>query len=54
MPACEDFSTEGNVEYLKSHRGFSAIETSTIPEIKAFLNECGIPIREAVGEQVHG
>lgn len=54
MPACEDFSTEGNVEYLKSQRGFSAIETSTIPAIKAFLSERGIPTREAVGEQVHG
>lgn len=40
-----DFSSEGNIEYLKSRRGFSKIQTTTIPRIKAYLIEKGIECR---------
>jgi cyclase len=40
-----DFSSEGNIEYLKSRREFSKIQTTTIPEIKAHLIKNGIQCR---------
>ncbi len=46
----DDFSGEGNVEYLKSRRGFSKIQGTTLPEVKAHLVQCGIACRPAVGE----
>jgi cyclase len=36
---------EGNVEFLKSGRGFGAIQPANIPEIKSALYSAGIPCR---------
>ena len=44
---------EGNVEYLKSRRGFSKIQDSTLPELKAFLRAQGIPCRQVREDTVH-
>ncbi len=41
----DDFSGEGNVEYLKNQRGFSKVEDSALPEIKTYLIKSGIPCR---------
>lgn len=41
----DDFSEEGNVEYLRTPRGFSKIQDATLPEIKAYLLRHGIPAR---------
>jgi cyclase len=41
----EDFSTEGNIEYLQSGRGFSKIQGATIQEIKKYLIKKGIECR---------
>lgn len=43
--ATDDFSDEGNIEHLKTRRGFSNIENVTLQEIKAYLLGCGIPCR---------
>ena len=40
-----DYSDEGNVEYLKSKRGFSKIQPVSIFDIKLFLNEKSINCR---------
>ena len=42
----DDFSNEGNTEYLKTSRGFSKIHAATLPEIKASLLQHGIECRE--------
>lgn len=47
------FSDEGNIEYLKTRRGFSKIQEATPPEIRTHLRQCGIECREAVREAVH-
>jgi cyclase len=39
------FEEEGNIEFLKSNRIISTIETSTIGETKKLLQENGIPVR---------
>jgi hypothetical protein len=32
-----DYKKEGNIEFLKSGRSFSKINTATLPEIKQYL-----------------
>ena len=49
----EDFSEEGNTEYLKTRRGFSKIQETTLPEIRAHLLHRGIACREYVSEAAH-
>jgi len=44
----DDFSDEGNIEHLKTRRGFSHIENATLEEIKAYLLGRGIPCRPVV------
>ena len=44
---------EGNVEYLKTRRGFSKIQGATLPEIKEYLADHGVPCRPATTEIVH-
>lgn len=41
----EDFSGEGNVEYLKSRRDFTRIEGSQLPDIKEYLSRQGVACR---------
>ncbi|MFH2047113.1 MAG: imidazole glycerol phosphate synthase cyclase subunit [Pseudomonadota bacterium] len=41
----DDYKKEGNVEFLKSRRGFSKIDMKTIPEIKEYLYSKSIPCR---------
>lgn len=48
--ADDDFSTEGNVEYLKNQRGFSKVEDHTLSEIKARLSDRGISCRNEIAE----
>ncbi len=50
----DDFSAEGNLEYLKSGRKFSRIQPVSLPDLKAGLRERGISCRrfslkEAIG-----
>lgn len=42
----ELYAEEGNIEYLKSGRGFSKIKTTTLPEIKSYLFTQGIACRQ--------
>jgi cyclase len=42
-----DFSSEGNVEFLNSRRGFSKVQGATLPEVKSFLASSGIQCRPA-------
>jgi cyclase len=42
-----DFSSEGNVEFLNSRRGFSKVQGATLLEIKDYLISQGIPCRPA-------
>jgi hypothetical protein len=44
-PYEDDFSREGNIEYLSSGRSFSKIEPVTILQIKQYLIEHGIDCR---------
>lgn len=48
----DDFSAEGNIEYLKSRRSFSKIEDATLPAIKEYLIVRGIPCRPPAREGV--
>jgi len=48
-----DFSSEGNVEFLKSRRGPSKIRGATLPEVKTFLRSLGIQCRPAFQEGVN-
>lgn len=41
----DDFSEEGNIEFLKNGRNFSKITPSSIPEIKKYLKAKGISVR---------
>ena len=41
----ELYSGEGNIEYLKSGRGFSKIKTTSIPKIKSYLSMNGFVCR---------
>lgn len=47
----DDFSGEGNVEYLKSQRVFSKITPASIPEVKKAFVRSGIPCRVQEEEQ---
>lgn len=49
----DDFSAEGNTEYLKSQRGFGRIREATLPALKAHLLQCGILCRDVASESVH-
>lgn len=49
----DDFSEEGNIEYLKSRRGFSKVQPTTLPEIQAHLLRSGIPCRTTTEEAAH-
>ncbi len=49
----QDFSEEGNIEFLKSRRGFSKIADASIAEIKTYLTEQGIPCRPLLAESTH-
>jgi cyclase len=49
--ASQDFSDEGNVEFLSSGRAFSVVSPATLPGIKTYLSGCGIgcrPLQEQV------
>ena len=48
-----DFSSEGNIEFLNSGRGFSRVQGTTLPEVKEHLIGLGIPCRPAAKEEVH-
>jgi cyclase len=49
----DDYSSEGNVEFLRSGDGFSSVQATTLAEIKANLLQRGVPCRPALGEQNH-
>lgn len=48
-----DFSGEGNVEYLKTARGFSKTRNASLPDVKGHLLQQGIPCRPTTASQVH-
>ncbi len=41
----DDFSSEGNIEFLKSRREFQRIQDAPLPEIKKYLFEQGVACR---------
>ncbi len=41
----DDFTTEGNIEYLKGNRTFTKVEATTLPCINKFLSASGISRR---------
>ena len=43
----DDFSAEGNVEYLRSKKTFSKVQPASVAEIKRHLLAHGIPCRQA-------
>ena len=47
-PDTDDFTHEGNVEYLKSGRSFSRIEGVGLPSLKEVLAQQGVPCRGGV------
>jgi len=47
-----DFSEEGNVEFLRSGRGFSKIQGVPLQKIKEHLMESGIPCRPVARQDV--
>ena len=49
----DDFSSEGNVEYLRTQRGFSKVEDHSLAEVKAYLHEAGIECRVESVESGH-
>lgn len=50
----DDFSREGNIEYLRNRRGFSKIKDATLTEIKACLTQYGIGCRYPRPEVAYG
>ena len=48
----DDFSAEGNIEYLKKGRGFSNIQDAALPEIKEYLISHGVPCRPPLAVRV--
>ncbi len=48
----ELYAEEGNIEYLKSGRGFSKIKTATLPEIKSYLFTQGIACRQSKASEL--
>ena len=53
IQAAAEFSSEGNVEYLKSNKEFSRVEYIDLPKLKAYLTSSGIPCREVANERIH-
>jgi len=49
-----DYADEGNVEFLREKQGASKISGSSIPQIKAHLEEHGVACRPATSAAVHG
>ena len=49
----DDFSEEGNIEYLNTRRGFSKVQEAALPEVKRHLREYGIDCRESASEVAH-
>ena len=49
----DDFSHEGNTEYLKARRGFSKVQAASLSAIKTPLHERGVCCREWTAEDVH-
>lgn len=47
-----DFSVEGNDEFLRSRRGFSKVEATTLPQIKSYLAQGGVACRATALESV--
>jgi imidazole glycerol-phosphate synthase subunit HisF len=41
----DDYTSEGNIEFLRSGRGFSKVEGATLPEIKHYLQQHNILCR---------
>lgn len=41
----QDFSAEGNIEFLKSGRSFQAVQDASLPQIKEYLHHHGIGCR---------
>ena len=41
----DDFSAEGNIEYLKNRKSFTKIEATSLPEIKNYLTQNGVTCR---------
>ena len=47
-----DYTSEGNVEFLKSGSSFIGVQTISVPELKAFLMKGGISCRPFVQESL--
>ncbi len=50
----DDFSSEGNIEYLRNKRTFSKIQDTTIMGIKEYLTQRGLECRCALPGVFHG
>ena len=50
----DDYSSEGNVEFLRGGRKFSRVQTATLSEIKDHLKQNGIASRVVTAERSHG
>ena len=44
----DDFSDEGNIEYLKNRRGFSKVQEATLVEVKDYLVKHGVFCRPSM------
>lgn len=53
QPDQGSFQAEGNIEYLKSGRGFSKVEGATIPQVKDYLLAQGLDCRPPAREASH-
>jgi cyclase len=49
----DDYSVEGNTEYLKTQKGFSKILETTVPGVKESLLAAGVPCRPAQRAEIH-
>jgi cyclase len=49
----DDYSSEGNIEFLRSGREFSKVQGSTLAEIKEHLRQRNIPCRLVTEEEAH-
>ena len=49
----DDFKVEGNLEYMKSGRSFSKINSGNLFEIKSYLTERGILCRTITEQETH-
>ncbi len=48
-----DYSSEGNIEFLRSKRQFSKVQATTIPDIKRYLVQHDIACRSTHSENAH-